>query len=739
MHVIDPIEKTNNAKKQAVVNTHLNKNNMSRLLYYFSRIRKVLNVTCILVFTSFIFTTSVYALDENTDESKYQVRKNSVKSGSLLFKTDKPGKYVLAPQVKTDVKIKITGLIARTTVTQTFTNKSDSWVEGIYVFPLPDNSAVDHMDMKIGKRLIKGIIKERKEAKKIYVQAKKAGKKAALIEQERPNLFTNSVANIGPKETIQIRIEYQQSLRYDQGQFRLRFPMAITPRFSPGKPINNGITTAVYNKESVSNFTVSGWAYNTNQVPDATRISPDYNVSESKINPVTLQIRLDAGLPLRKLQSSYHRITRTNLSGNKVLIRFADDKVYADHDFELVWAPKLGTEPKAALFTEIKENKRYHYMMIMPPAPVANNKALAREVIYIVDTSGSMGGTSIVQARKALVLALDRLKPHDRFNVIQFNSITSKLFSDARLATSDNLNQARTYVRNLYATGGTNMEPALTAALDPNMETNQLRQVIFLTDGSVGNERALFTLIKQRLGTSRLFTIGIGSAPNSFFMKKAAKFGRGTFTYIGDVNEIQEKMNALFSKLESPVMTNFTVEFNKSMDIEILPKRIPDLYKGEPVIITIKADKDVDEIKVKAKRGAQHWNIKMSLKGGQKNNGVAVLFARRKISSLMDSIHGGADKQEVEKSVIQVALTHHLVSKFTSLVAVDVTPTRPNSETLKKTKVPSNLPNGQKANKIFASLAQGATTWQMNLIIALLCLLSLFLLKVTGFGSKLKK
>jgi Ca-activated chloride channel family protein len=372
--------------------------------------------------------------------------------------------------------------------------------------------------------------------------------------------------------------------------------------------------------------------------------------------------------------------------------------------------------------------------MVLPPQGDTQRETqpaqpLTREVIYIIDTSGSMAGTSIRQAKQALLLALERLRPGDRFNVIAFNSVTDQLFSSAVPADSYNLQQARRYVNGLQANGGTEMLPALRTALK-QQETSGVRQIIFLTDGSVGNEAALFSLIHQRLGDSRLFTIGIGSAPNSHFMSKAAEFGRGTFTYIGDTSQVQNQMAALFQKLESPLMTDLAIDSGNAA-VEIYPARLPDLYQGEPLIVSFKSDANMQSLKVSGSRQQELWQNTIQLGNATPGKGIGTLWARRKIAALMDESYRGAKQEQTKQQIVNVALQHHLVSKYTSLVAVDVTSSRPDSERLDQQAMPVNLSQGQVFEKIFGHYAQTATTAPLNLLLGALLLLSAILLRQT--------
>ena len=647
----------------------------------------------------------------NSEEMPLQTleRLGDAKEGRLVFKS-KDG-MIKAPTLKTDVHMRITGMIARVKVEQHFKNPTKDWMEGVYVFPLPEESAVDHLDMKVGTRVIEGQIKEKDEAKKTYEAAKQEGKKATLLEQERTNIFTTNVANIGPDEEITVAIEYQETLRYDQGQFRIRFPMVVAPRYIPGAPV-------------ASDFVGTGFSRNTDQVPDASRITPPVlHPSKGLINPVSIKIDLDAGFALAKLESPYHK-TDMKQDGHRYAINLANGETPANRDFELVWKPEVGNAPQAAVFTQTKKDKTYALIMVMPPSKTSETKTklLPREVIFVIDTSGSMEGMSIEQARESLALALSRLTPQDRFNVIQFNSYTSKLFPNAVPVNGNTLQEAQRYARSLVATGGTEIAGALDAALTNSDNPAVIRQVVFMTDGSVGNEDQLFDIIRKKLGDSRLFTIGIGSAPNSYFMTKAAEFGHGTFTYIGKVEEVNEKMSGLFRKLENPVLTNINVNLPGAIDGEMWPKQLPDLYAGEPVMLSAALNEVGSDMTIAGRSGAVKWQTKLSLAANKTESGVSVLWARKKIGSLMDTAHN--NPEEAKKAIIITALDHHLVSKYTSLVAIDVTPSRPTDAALKTGAVPTNLPEGWNHEAVFGQLPKTATAAELNLLIGIVLLLA---------------
>jgi Ca-activated chloride channel family protein len=417
--------------------------------------------------------------------------------------------------------------------------------------------------------------------------------------------------------------------------------------------------------------------------------------------------------------SPYHAIDVVADAGDRYHVMLADGAVPADRDFELVWAPKLGSAPSASLLAESRDGRTFALLMLMPPA-ADDAPPAAREAVFVVDTSGSMQGASIAQAKAALATALDRLAPGDRFNVIEFNSAARALFGAPVPVDLGTIAQAKAFVAKLEARGGTEMKPALELALTRGDAPGFVRQVVFLTDGAVGNEGELISLIGERLGDRRLFTVGISSAPNSHFMTKAAQFGRGTYTYIGEAREVGDKMGALFRKLESPVLTDVAVTWPGGADA--FPKRMPDLYAGEPIVVAAALDAPGGEAIVSGRRGNRPWQARVPLVAAAAEPRIDVLWARAKIESLTDTIRGGASEADVQPAIVDVALAHHLTTKYTSLVAIDVTSTAPPGTPLTAAAAPTNLPHGMSYEAVFGGLPQTATPAAAKVLIGALAL-----------------
>ncbi len=638
-------------------------------------------VTSTLISILFFFASTSSLANTNSSDLNKPIHVNEAESGSMIFKFDGlPSIMQIALQTK--VQMDITGNINRVTVRQTFTNPSNKWAEGVYVFPLPEDSAVDQLRMYVDERVIEGQIHEKEEAKKIYEKAKQDGKSATLVEQQRPNIFTSSVANIAPGGSITIAIEYQQAVLIDNNIYSIRFPMVVGDRYIPGAPIHTRIDSL-------------GVAPNTQEVEDASKITPlsenhirDLTGEDFETNlPVMININLNAGFEIASLNSTYHKI-QIEQSSQTTRSIYLGDSYQADRDFELTWSAIKTLEPEIALFTQVKDDNVYLMLMATPPKDEVFKKSdRARELIFIIDSSGSMSGSSIRQAKDSLKEALGRLSPTDRFNIIDFDNGFEPLYESAMPASTSNISDAKRFIKRIDADGGTQMLGPIAFALnsrDPS-SVNYLRQIIFITDGQSGNEQAILAEVQFGIEDDRFFTIGIGSAPNSYLLTKLADFGRGAFTFIGNQKEVSLKMNRLFEKLESPALIDIEVNFPPEINAELALDVIYDLYAGETITAAYKMNALPSSLEIIGKTIDGEFRKNITLNASKNTKGIDILWARRKIDRLTD-IHNNAYTRRLlelsKKDIVELALDYHLVSKFTSLVAVDITPVRPETEEL---------------------------------------------------------
>jgi Ca-activated chloride channel homolog len=639
----------------------------------------------ITIVSAFAMLGSALALDAKPN----LVTPNDMQSGGLLLKSSEAGKYLEAPRVASDYTVTVSGPTARTVVTQQFNNPSDSWVEGIYVFPLPDNSAVDTLKIVSGTRVIVGEVKEKQEAKVIYEKAKENGEAAALLEQERPNMFTNSVANIGPHEKVVVQIEYQQTIAQTAGTYNLRLPLVVAPRYNPQTIVQT------------VDFGSKGLGTTKTDAPTPPVLDPALRAPG---NPVSITVKLDAGFALGEVKSAYHQVDIIDKGLNAREISLSGI-VPADKDFELTWTAS-GTAPQAGLFTETINGHDYLLGFVTPPI-VASPVNHPREITFVIDNSGSMDGASMPQAKDSLLYGLAQLKPTDRFNVIRFDDTMDNLFGAPVQATEGKIAEAKAFVSNLQASGGTEMIPPMRAALvDANpTDKNYLRQIVFITDGSIGNEQELFETIAKGRGRTRVFMVGIGSAPNSYLMTRAAELGRGTFTQIGEGTQVVTRMTELFGKIGNPVITDLKAQLSGST-AQITPNDLPDLYQGEPVMLMADSKALGGVLKITGKIGDTPWEVKLPVTSAAKGNGISKLWARRRIAEIeVATTLGSMDQVSADKAVLKVALEHQLVSSQTSLVAVDKSPKRPAGYKLTRADVPLMLPAGWVFDSVFGDIA----------------------------------
>ncbi|KQW78904.1 hypothetical protein ASC65_15880 [Brevundimonas sp. Root1279] len=592
-------------------------------------------------------------------------------SGALQLRTSR-GTTLNAVRLGTDMQVDVTGQTARVKVVQAFRNTGTEWVEATYLYPLPEDGAVDSLKMVVGQRVIVGEIHRREEARQIYETAKAEGQRAGLVEQQRPNMFTNKVANIGPGETVLIEIEFQAPVRRVNGEYSIRLPLVTGERYIPAR-------TAV---------SAAGKA-------DAAAITaPVAAPGQGMLNPVSIQVRLRPGFIPTGVVSPYHRVDMVEDGAAERVVTLAGGPVPADRDFELRWR-SAETQPSVGLFRESMGRDRYLMAVVSPPAPDRRRPVPPRELVFVIDNSGSMSGESMDQAKASLKLALQSLTPADRFNVIRFDDSMTELFERPVPATREQVALAQRYADTLEAQGGTEMLPALHEALvdDTPTDAGRVRQVVFMTDGSIGNEDEMLAALGSDRGRSRVFMIGIGSAPNTFLMNRMAEVGRGTYVNISDTSEVAARMRIFLDRLTRPVATELTVA--ASGGAEFTPAILPDLYDGEPLVVLAKTRRVSGQLTVTGVTDGRRWTRTVDLSEAVEAPGVARLWAKRRITDIeVEDRLGDSDGTAATEAIAKLGLQYSLVTRETSLVAVDKTPARPDGARLREEDLPLNLPTG---------------------------------------------
>lgn len=579
-----------------------------------------------------------------------------------------------APQVGQALDVQVHGTVARGRLAQIFRNPSDRTVEAVYVFPLPEHAAVDHLVLRTGGRKIVGAIREIGAAKVAYERAKAEGRQASLVEQHRGNAFTTSIANLAPGAELEVEIEFQLTVALDAGVFRLTLPTVVSPRSY--SRVARSRTPAGENRAAPTALS-SFW-------DDAAR------------SPFGVRVTLDPGFPVSGFRSPSHEIRAVDLGHGRYEVKLAGGTAPADGDFVLEWRAEPADQPRASLQIERRGDRRFVQLLVIPPAFADADDALPREVIFVVDRSGSMDGASIEQAKGAVIAALGHLRPIDSFDVIAFDDKTELLAPASLPADAAGLARGRRYAGSVEIRGGTNLAVALAAALALPEVRGALRQIVFLTDGQDDHEAVLLDLIRQKLGASRLFTVAIGAAPNRELLAKAAALGRGQTTAIANPNEIEERMAAFLGKLETPLYRDLAVTVDDPA-AEVFPARLPDLYAGEPVVVSARIGPAATRLTVSGNARGVPWAEDFSLadaKPRPDGAGLDKLWARAKIEAIEQSRFDGATEAEIRAEVVRLGLEHGLVTPYTALIAVDGVAVVPAGTESERRVVPILAPPG---------------------------------------------
>ncbi len=623
--------------------------------------------------------------------------------------------------LQNSLKGRVDGLVLTMTLTQRFRNPGEGWVNGKYVFPLPETAAVDSLTLRTDGRVIRGVVKEKRQAKKEFEAAREAGKRAGLLEQQRPNLFSMALANIAPGAEVEAEITWVDTIPYKGGRFALRLPTTLTPRFIPGKAIRSESA-----RETIPIQAGSGWALDTDEVPDASAITPpqirepsDDDIAATS-NRFSLDLDIQAGLTLASVNSVTHGLSIENDDADPGRARVALSDEPMDRDVVIQWQPTASAEPRAAVFNQQADGAVYQLMMLLPPVHNVV-RTLPRETLFIIDSSGSMSGVSMRQARHGLHEALQYLSPNDRFNIVDFDSSARTLFGRPVPATPDNLSRAAQFIDGLNADGGTNMRAALEAAFSQQRDESLLRQIVFMTDGSVGNEQDLFRFISDRLGDARLFTVGIGSAPNAHFMRGAAAFGRGSFQFIDSLAETGTAIAELFNRINRPVMKDIRVSWEGGGEVEAFPHRAPDLYVGEPLMLISRSDGPPSSAKVTGIGAGQPWERTLNTGQAAQADNLDKLWARWKVEQLeSDQVIQGQPMTAIRDELVDIGVRHQLLNRFTSFIAIEDTPVRPVDTEARNQNVPNLMPAG---NTMAIPVPQTATPAALMLMLGFLLLL----------------
>lgn len=597
------------------------------------------------------------------------------------------------PLEHTSVSAEISGFVARVNVTQTFQNPRTEKIEAVYTFPLSDQAAVDEMVMRVGDRVVRGEIRRREEARQIYERARDRGHVASLLDQERPNIFTQSVANIMPGEKVRITISYVEILPYEDGAFGFVFPMVVGPRFIPAQPRGAQGT---------------GWAQDTVLVPDASRITPPVTAEGTRAgHDIDLTVSIDAGVPIGAVESKLHQVEIQRQGETRARVSLKHQKEVPNRDFVLKYLV-AGDEVRSAVLTHKEGKEGYVTLIVIPPKRVKPEQIAPREMIFVIDCSGSQRGKPLEKAKEAMRYFVDRMNPDDTFNIIDFNVGARMLFPQPQKNTAENKDKALRYLNSLEAKGGTWMGQAVETVCMAPPDAKRLRIVTFMTDGYVGNDFEIISLVKKLRGKSRWFPFGAGNSVNRFLLDTMARVGGGEVEYILLNSPGDEVARKFYERVAAPVLTDISISFDGVSVEECYPAEVSDLWSRKPLVFRARyhsAGKGA--VTIKGFSGGKPYEQKLPVNLPDKeaaNGALGALWARSKVDDLMDQdlmgIQRGAPREEIKEGIVRVALAHRILTQFTSFVAVEETTITVGGNPTKVT-VPVEMPDGVSREGIF--------------------------------------
>jgi Ca-activated chloride channel family protein len=593
---------------------------------------------------------------------------------TIIGREDRAG--AVCPLKHTAVDAEITGFLARVRVTQQFENPFNEPIEAVYAFPLPQRAAVDDMTMVIGGRAIRGVIKRRDEAEAIFGAARKSGKTASLLDQERPNIFTQSITNIPPGGKVKIEISYVETLNYEAGSYEFSFPMVAGPRYVPAHTDGSRITPPV--------------------TPEGTRAGHD----------LSLNVKLDAGAGIRSLTSKSHEVAITRPNGHAAHVTLKQQAVLPNKDFVLNYHV-AGDRIEDALLTH-RNGKQggFFTFLLQPPDRPAQSEITPKEIVFVIDTSGSMSGFPIEKAKEVIKLALDNLQPNDTFNLITFAGDTHILFPSPVPATSANLRQAQQFLLSRKGGGGTEMMKAIRAALEPSDVQDHIRIVCFLTDGYVGNDMEIIGEVRRH-PNARVFSFGVGSSVNRFLLNNLAKEGRGEVEYVALNDDGSAAARRFHERVRTPLLTDISIDWNGLPVTDIYPARLPDLFSARPLALTGRYSTPASgTIRLRGKVAGRDFSRTIPVRLGAhvpEHDVLAHLWARTRIDDLMSQdwkgTQAGNPKLEVREAVTKLGLDFRLMTQFTSFVAVEERVVEGGSA--RRIEVPVEMPYGVSYEGVF--------------------------------------
>ncbi|ARU03373.1 trypsin [Comamonas serinivorans] len=556
------------------------------------------------------------------------------------------------PLKGTQVDVRIAGVIADVTVTQTYKNEGTRPIEAKYVFPGSTRAAVHAMNVRLGERLITAQIKGKEQARIEYTQAKQAGKTAALLEQHRPNVFQMAVANILPGDDVKVELRYTELLVPEGGRYQFVFPTVVGPRYNSPSSLEAR----------------SEWV-----------AQPTQAAGRKPLSAFDLKLRLEAPLPIAAVGSKTHRLTTTAQGDRQVSLALDDaDRTANNRDFILDYS-LAGQQVASGLMLMQGEQENFFLAMVQPPKAVALKAVNPREYIFVVDISGSMHGFPLDTAKAMLRELIGGLRPSDTFNVMLFSGSNSMLNPHSVPATQANIEGAIATIERMQGGGSTELMPALKRVYAQAKSPSTSRSVVVVTDGYVTVESEAFALIRKHLDEANVFAFGIGSSVNRHLIEGMARAGRGEPFVITSANDAKAQADRFRQLVAQPVLTSVQADFEGVEVYDVVPEQLPDVLAERPVVVFGKwrpkeGQPFPGRVRISGQTPAGPFQQVLPLadapaEPGQ-NTALRQLWARERIAMLSDqeALDGGSALRE---QIMQLGLGYSLLTNYTSFIAVD--------------------------------------------------------------------
>jgi Ca-activated chloride channel family protein len=644
--------------------------------------------------------------ERNTEETKPQIQptvpSKPPKLGGLYVKSPEENPLVF-PLKHTEVQAKVTGNISRVEVTQTFENHFATTLEATYIFPLPDEAAVDEMEIRIGDRTIKGNIKKRLEAQQIYEQAKKQGRTAGLLEQERDNIFTQSLANIKPGEQINVTIRYTDSLKFEGGNYEFVFPMVVGPRYIPGTTIDEN---TLGGGSAPAPMTQNR---DTDLVPDASRLNaPILPPGTRSGHEISATVEIEAGVEILAVHSPSHQI-QIERSGQQMRVTLAQRDTIPNKDLILRYQV-AGDRTQTTVLSQADDRGGHFAVYLIPAIQYNPEQFVPKDVVFLIDTSGSQSGEPLRKCQELMRRFINGLNPDDTFSIMDFSDTTRQLSPVPLANTESNRNHAMNYINRLNAGGGTRLLRGIRAVLNfPEVESGRLRSIVLLTDGYIGNENQILSEVQQHLKLgNRLHSFGAGSSINRFLLNRIAEIGRGISRIIRHDEPTDTVAEQFFRQINNPVLTNIQLIWHgEGEPPTIYPATPPDLFAEQPLVLFgCKKDALAGRLQVTGTAaGGERYQQSFDLNFEYTETpAIAQLWGRSRIKDLTNQMLKGETKVGVD-AVTDTALIYQLLSQYTAFVAVsDEVRVNPSDRSV-SVQVPVEMPEGVSYEGIFGDVA----------------------------------